>query len=49
MNGSHDGYERAEGKAEPNQKWRVEDGDPQNAEAVEEEPAEGGGAAPGAD
>ena len=38
MNGSHDGYEWAEGQAQPNQKWRVEDGDPHNAEAGEEVP-----------
>ena len=38
MNRSHDGYEREEGQAEPNQKWRVEEVDPQNAEAGEEVP-----------
>ena len=38
MNGSHDGYEWAEGQAETNQKWRVEEGAPQNAEAGEEVP-----------
>ena len=38
MNGSHSGYERAKGQAEPNQKWRVEEADPQTAEAVEGEP-----------
>ena len=33
-----------EGQKEPNQRWKVEEADPHNAEATE-----GGGAAPGAD
>ena len=46
MNGSHDGYVRAEGQAEPNQKWRAEEVDPQNAEAVKGVPERLRGAEP---
>ena len=38
MNGSHDADAWVEGQAEPNQKWRVEEEDPHNAEAGEEVP-----------
>ena len=38
MNGSHDAHEQAEGQAGPNQRWRVEEEAPQNAEVAAEEP-----------